>query len=268
MDDNQAGSPAGPAPATDGWDALRIWLQERVPARSVNDCGWAAVRGQVDPELLRRWARQNIEQSHPGWDKDQSGYVEANLIVMFVSEMVRYPYLAVLIGPAVQRGWPYRWAHGQAQRLMLLNAVINNAFGETPTEPAVLAQALGEAAAVAAADPEQADRKVIAITVIVGLLLGQADRELPVGDTLRWLTALRAGRPQNLDVLRTMTYQIVRWVSVAGPEGWVWVSAGYTIDQARELLGLPVGHPDRPGPDQLAVMAALREPDDRPAGHY
>ena len=49
------------------------------------------------------------------------------------------------------------------------------------------------------------------------------------------------------------------WVGVAGPDGWLWPAAGYTPDQARMLLGLPETHPDRPGPDQLAVMAALRD---------
>ena len=49
------------------------------------------------------------------------------------------------------------------------------------------------------------------------------------------------------------------WVSAAGPEGWAWPAAGYTPDQTRVLLALPETHPDRPGPDQLAVMAALRD---------
>ena len=48
------------------------------------------------------------------------------------------------------------------------------------------------------------------------------------------------------------------WVAAAGPDGWPWAAAGYTSDQARALLALPVGHPGRPGGNQLAVMAALR----------
>lgn len=50
------------------------------------------------------------------------------------------------------------------------------------------------------------------------------------------------------------------WVGVTGPEGWAWAAAGYTLDQAQVVLALPIGHPDRPGPDQLAVMAALQQP--------
>ena len=50
-----------------------------------------------------------------------------------------------------------------------------------------------------------------------------------------------------------------RWVRGAGPDGWVWAGAGYTPDEARVLRALSVGHPDRPGPEQLAVMAALRQ---------
>ena len=55
----------------------------------------------------------------------------------------------------------------------------------------------------------------------------------------------------NAEVLR-------EWVSAAGPDGWLWAAAGYSRRMTRVLRGLPVGHPDRPGPDQLAVMAALR----------
>ena len=53
---------------------------------------------------------------------------------------------------------------------------------------------------------------------------------------------------------------IQEWSVVTGPEGWVWPAAGYTLDEARLLLALPETHPDRPGPDQLAVMAALQQP--------
>ena len=49
------------------------------------------------------------------------------------------------------------------------------------------------------------------------------------------------------------------WAAAAGPDGWAWLMAGYTPAETRVVLALPVGHPDRPGPDQLAVMAALRE---------
>ena len=49
------------------------------------------------------------------------------------------------------------------------------------------------------------------------------------------------------------------WVGVAGPDGWVWPAAGYTLNETRVLRALPGGHPDQPGPDQLAVMAALRQ---------
>ena len=49
------------------------------------------------------------------------------------------------------------------------------------------------------------------------------------------------------------------WVPVAGPDGWLWAAAGYTPAETRVLLGLPEAHPNRPGPDQLAVMAALQK---------
>ena len=49
------------------------------------------------------------------------------------------------------------------------------------------------------------------------------------------------------------------WLTVVGSDGWEWAAAGYTLDETRVLLALPETHPDRPGPDQLAVMAALRQ---------
>ena len=48
------------------------------------------------------------------------------------------------------------------------------------------------------------------------------------------------------------------WVPAAGPDGWAWAAAGYTPAETRMLLALPETDPNRPGPDQLAVMAALQ----------
>ena len=55
------------------------------------------------------------------------------------------------------------------------------------------------------------------------------------------------------------TKVLQEWVASAGPDGWAWPAAGYTPEQARLLLALPKTDPDRPGPDQLKVMAALRQ---------
>ena len=57
---------------------------------------------------------------------------------------------------------------------------------------------------------------------------------------------------ENAEVLQ-------EWVAAAGPDGWAWAAAGYTPDETEMLLALPETDPDRPGPDQLAVMAALRQ---------
>ena len=66
----------------------------------------------------------------------------------------------------------------------------------------------------------------------------------------------------------TIETELLAWVEAFGPDQWAaavpWFAAGYTPGQAATLLTFPVEHPDRPGPDQLAVMAALREPDGRP----
>ena len=91
----------------------------------------------------------------------------------------------------------------------------------------------------------------------------------PVGLTdlqaLRWLQVLMPETPFRasgyfawLDRAR-YDPQLQGWVLAAGPDGWAWLMAGYTPDQARVLRGLPETHPDRPGPDQLTVMAALQQ---------
>ena len=49
-----------------------------------------------------------------------------------------------------------------------------------------------------------------------------------------------------------------QWMGLVGADGWAWPAAGFTPDEARALLALPETDPGRPGPDQLAVMAALR----------
>ena len=87
--------------------------------------------------------------------------------------------------------------------------------------------------------------------------------------TLRWLQALVPSKQsgwaspsslaKNLDLDGGILELIQEWVLGAGPDGWLWPTAGYTIDEARVVLALPAGHPDRPGPEQLAVMAALRD---------
>ena len=81
---------------------------------------------------------------------------------------------------------------------------------------------------------------------------------------LRWLQVLEPRWPRWtlrgfvwLDPVYAENLQ--KWVSAVGPDGWAWHAAGYTLAETQVLSGLPGGHPDRPGPDQLAVMAALRE---------
>ena len=101
----------------------------------------------------------------------------------------------------------------------------------------------------------------------IGALRGGVEAAVRAGLPCRflpqWERALEIGRwgPHVQDPLWTEhdTESLTAWVRLAGPDGWVWVAAGYTHDQARTLLALPETHPDRPGPDQLAVMAALRE---------
>ena len=75
----------------------------------------------------------------------------------------------------------------------------------------------------------------------------------------RWLQAIDRGSEYFgwLDHIR-LAPRLKEWAAAAGPDGWAWAAAGYSPEQARVLLGLPETHPDRPGPEQLAVMAALR----------
>ena len=81
-----------------------------------------------------------------------------------------------------------------------------------------------------------------------GPLLGGVRRDRPAG----WhppRAPVPSGRPG-------------RWAAVFGPDGHSqarpWHTAGYTPAETRVLLAFPVGHPDRPTDEQLAVMAALR----------
>ena len=85
---------------------------------------------------------------------------------------------------------------------------------------------------------------------------------------LRWLQVLPPdGRAKwaspvdlaSLSLTDNSQRQRQKWVEAVGCDGWGWAAAGYTPDEARALRVLPAGHPDKPGPDQLAVMAALRE---------
>ena len=77
----------------------------------------------------------------------------------------------------------------------------------------------------------------------------------------RWLQAIDRGSEYFgwLDQLR-LAPQLKEWAAAAGPDGWAWAAAGYSPEQARELLALPETDPARPGPEQLVVMAALRQP--------
>ena len=100
---------------------------------------------------------------------------------------------------------------------------------------------------------------------VLAALMSAGPAGLTDPQALRWLQALvppcrswsRFGLAVSLAEDNAEVLQ--EWVRAAGPDGWSWPEAGYTPDQARMLLGLPETHPDRPGPDQLAVMAALRE---------
>ena len=71
----------------------------------------------------------------------------------------------------------------------------------------------------------------------------------------------RAEQEPSWDAAETET-ELLAWIRAFGPDRWTavasWEAAGYTPEQTRVLLGLPETHPDRPGPNQLAVMAALR----------
>ena len=58
----------------------------------------------------------------------------------------------------------------------------------------------------------------------------------------------------------TFESRIDEWVAAAGPDGWAWAAAGYTPAETQVLRALPDPDPGRPGPDQLAVMAALIRP--------
>ena len=58
-----------------------------------------------------------------------------------------------------------------------------------------------------------------------------------------WQAAMPSGR------------DVAAWVLEEVP---AWRAAGFTADEAANLAALPVGHPDRPDADRLAVMAALR----------
>ena len=100
---------------------------------------------------------------------------------------------------------------------------------------------------------------------VLAALMSAGPAGLTDPQALRWLQALvppcrswsRFGLAVSLAEDNAEVLQ--EWVRAAGPDGWSWPEAGYTPDQARMLLALPETHPDRPGPDQLAVMAALRE---------
>ena len=48
----------------------------------------------------------------------------------------------------------------------------------------------------------------------------------------------------------------IEWVGV--PDPFAWVAAGFSSWEAQTLMLLPDGHPDRPDPNRLLVMAALR----------
>ena len=105
------------------------------------------------------------------------------------------------------------------------------------------------------------------------MVLLQLMTGLPVAVAARWVGVLRpTGRNQKLRPARwtktgsrvtaaeELEAEMSGWVAVAGPDGWMWAAAGFTLAETRVLSGLPETDPGRPGPDQLAVMAALREP--------
>ena len=89
---------------------------------------------------------------------------------------------------------------------------------------------------------------------------------------LRWLQVLTLRQPPTrttrgiprvilaISLAENLPKVLQEWVVAAGPDGWALAAAGYSQDEARLLLALPETHPDRPGPDQLAVMAALQQP--------
>ena len=80
------------------------------------------------------------------------------------------------------------------------------------------------------------------------------------GEPVRyWPLALPRGWTPAGPEAKSWTRAVLkRWVTAAGPDGWAWAAAGYTPDETEVLRALPETHPDRPGPDQLTVMAALR----------
>lgn len=97
------------------------------------------------------------------------------------------------------------------------------------------------------------------------LLLIVEDRTgLPPRAAAHWLDALRLdegpySNPTDPAFIDGVLAALIGWVAVTGPGGWAWADAGYGQGEARALFALPETHPGRPGRDQLAVMAALRQ---------
>ena len=112
----------------------------------------------------------------------------------------------------------------------------------------------------AVSETGRSDGKLLPWHAVMAVL---AARETDLTDlqALRWLQVLLPNPGVRLlwGEYERVAPRLRGWGLAVGPEGWAWPAAGYTPEQAQTLLALPETHPERPGPDQLAVMAALRE---------
>ena len=93
----------------------------------------------------------------------------------------------------------------------------------------------------------------ITVDLVAADRTGMAD-----SDVRRWRAATGWGQPIQIGMLNELCAHARRWTKAAGPSAWAWAAAGYSLVETTALAALPAGHPDRPGPDQLAVMAALQ----------
>ena len=119
---------------------------------------------------------------------------------------------------------------------------------------------------IKALNPAAAGSDVVLFWHAVAAVLSSGPAGLTDLQALRWLQVLAnktVGWVSQVVLAVSLTDSAQRclreWAAAAGPDGWGWLMAGYTPEEAAALRELPETHSDRPGPDQLAVMAALRQ---------
>ena len=190
-------------------------------------------------------------------------------------------YLAGLAGPwpgivlrAVVRTGNAGIAAGELDRFLAhgfradeLVTAENRTSGSLKCNLAVVARRLlvlldaGGAAATSLADKGRVDLLVLLLNdLIIAQNLRVPDGAMPGWRAAFGLTDRFAQQVPPGLALRSLVSAgpLQEWVGAVGADGSAWAAAGYSLDEAKALVSLPVGHPARPGVNQLAAMAGLR----------